>query len=59
MLVFWSNPNACIETVDFTFSQSIRGVKSRSIIDHFISSTDVFNSVTAAGVVHSAENIAE
>ena len=56
LLVFWSNPNQSVQVIDFTFSQTVRGVTARSTIDHFVGSSNVFDSVVEAGVVHSVDN---
>jgi hypothetical protein len=57
LMVFWSNPNESIQTVDFSVEQTIRGVTFRSVIDHFVSTENVFKLVSEAGVIHSGEYI--
>ena len=59
-LIFWENPDDAdghdVATVDYTHQQYNNGECYRSIIDHFIGNSVLYNSVTEAGVVHTGEN---
>ena len=61
--VFWSNPDDdpqhLIHNVDFTHTTVRNDRMFTSTVDHFMGSTQVYNCVTEAGVVHSVDNFSD
>ena len=58
--VFWTLPdenvNPNIANVGYTYSNIVNNVMHTSVIDHFMSNSRLFNTVTTADVIHSSDN---
>ena len=54
--VLWEAPNTSIQPVDYTHMFISEKISSFSTIDHFVSNSRVVESITDAGVHHSALN---